>query len=218
MVCAAPVASRASRQRSRNFCCWRCTTAGTRGSAWSASSRSLATRSISTAVSFWPSRLRACLRPSMARRAASRATSSSRSGVTPPLHQCSTSLTDRGAALGSQLCTVSCNCDRRLNWLVWGWGQACSLSLRVDSRNSILPRLKAAETSSRSAGSSERSSSGKRNERSRKRPLTERSSTFTAALAAAPATAAGEGEDAAPETGSVGLPCSALAAVLLAMA
>jgi hypothetical protein len=58
-------------------------------------------------------------------------------------------------------------------------------------RSSTLPRLTCAETSSRSPGSSARRSSGRRSARSRKRPFTERNSTVTPALGAAPLRAGG---------------------------
>ena len=66
-----------------------------------------------------------------------------------------------------------------------GCGQAPSASRAVATRNSILPRRKAAASSSRSAGSRPRNSSGRRSDRSRKRPFTERASTVTSGRARA---------------------------------
>ena len=177
-LAAAAGGAKASFQRSRKRCCWRCTTAGTSGAAWAASSRSRATRSSSIAARRAPSRARASRRrgdgsaaprPAPARRA--------RSAELPPRHHCSTSCTDKAAAFGSQPCTAACERARRLSWSGVAGGQArrrprvrwpgAARSCRAGRRR---------RRSSRSAGSSARNSSGRRSDRSRKRPLTERNS------------------------------------------
>jgi aldehyde dehydrogenase (NAD+) len=69
-------------------------------------------------------------------------------------------------------------------------GQRCTTLRRLFLHDSLyddfLPRLKAAPTSSRSAGSRPRNSSGRRKARSRKRLLTDRTSTVTAEPPIAP--------------------------------
>ena len=99
-------------------------------------------------------------------------------------------LSDSGAALGNQLCTVPSRRDRRLSCSVPGVGSPRSPSRWLVMRSSTLPRLTAAATNSRSTGSRARISSGRRSDKSRNRPFTERSSALTkdpaAAVVAAP--------------------------------
>mmetsp|Transcript_60043 Transcript_60043/g.142152 ORF Transcript_60043/g.142152 Transcript_60043/m.142152 type:complete len:345 (-) Transcript_60043:389-1423(-) len=148
---AAPVAWRASCQRSRKRCCWRATTAGSRGSASAASSRSRAIRSSRMATSFSPSRSRDSARPSTQALAASSVAASSATAALPPLlHQCKASCTDSGLACGSQALTLASRLASRLSCSGCGWGQPPSASRCVLMRSSILPRLNRAEISSRS--------------------------------------------------------------------
>ena len=100
-VCAAPLAASASFQRSRKRCCWRCTTAGTSGSACVGERRAGA-RCVrcSTAARRAPSRPRASRRPATHR---ARPAAPARRAARPlraPRHHCSASCTDSGARLG----------------------------------------------------------------------------------------------------------------------
>ena len=126
----------------------------------------------------------------MQSRAACSAVSSSLSVGAAPRHHNKASFTDSARASDSQPLTMPSRRLSRLSCSGVGLGQAVSASRVVDSRNSILPRLKAAPSISRSAGSIERSSSGSLKARSRKRPLTERSSMLTAERSVLPSTAA----------------------------
>ena len=190
-----PVAFSACVQRSRKRCCWRSTTAGTSGSACVASSRSRTMRSVRIATSFSPSRARASLSAATARRAASISASSTRpTAAGAERHHCNTSCTLSTWALGSQPVTVPSRRDRRLSWSGVGCGQSSAEPLPALTRMSTLPRRQAAATSSRSAPSCWRSSSGMRKATSRNRLFTDRSSTVTAAASveAAPSAAAAE--------------------------
>ena len=131
-----------------------------------------------------PSRSRAARRPSTASRAAASVASSRRAAGAPLLHQLQR-LVDRQRRRVGQPGAHRVLQPRQAVAAVagCGCGQALSSPCWVLTRSSILPRLNDCESSSRSAGSSARISSGSRSARSRKRLLTERSSTLAACCA-----------------------------------
>ena len=165
----------ASFQRSmkRRRCC--STSWGTRGVASAASLRSCAMRSSSMVARRLPSRARAS---SSSVRACSASVGStllqSTAELPLPLARRRASETDRLRASGSQDWTVSWSMARRCSMAVEGSGRELPSSLSMAARTSTLPRLRRAVKRARKAGSCARSSSGRRNERSRKRLLTER--------------------------------------------
>ncbi|MCY1548338.1 hypothetical protein D9M68_844420 [compost metagenome] len=87
---------------------------------------------------------------------------------------CSTSATDRGPAVGSQARTLSCRPTSFWSSRALGERGMASLRPSIQARTSTLPRFRREVSSSRSAGSDPRRSSGSLKVRSRKRLLTER--------------------------------------------
>ena len=176
--CEAPAAASASFQRSRKRWRWRSTTCGTSGAACAASARSASTRSIRMATRRSPSRARASRSRATHSRAASAAASSSTGAGAVERHQASASCTLIGADCGSAASTADCSAPSRASCSAAG-GRTSVSARSPCRRSSILPRLKACVSCSRKPGSRARSSSGRRSVRSRKRLLTERSSTVT---------------------------------------
>ena len=122
--------------------------------------------------------------PSRARAASNCASACSARGGTASLqssgpllalaHRRSASATVRGAAWGSQAFTASCNELMRCSRRGAGSWRLLPSSFSSAARTSTLPRLSCAVSMPRNTGSRARSSSGRRNDRSRKRLFTER--------------------------------------------
>ena len=157
---------------------WRCcaTSCGTSGTACAASSLSCPMRSSSITARRSPSRWREASRAARACSASGRMSArlSVTAGACSLAARRMTSATDSAPAWGSQALTVSCTLFRRCSRRTLGSGSRCRALVSRAMRTSTLPRLRRPTSSSRSAGSYWRSSSGSLNDRSRKRLLTAR--------------------------------------------